>query len=666
MKYLLNLLNKNKDYLIVLILSFFLSFPYIMDICSGYLNYSSFDLQNFLLWDYTSLKNFLPFKDVFYPYGLFNYYKNYSIIFTILYFLVSPVLLTTIFFLFKRIFSHKSILYSSFVVFCLFIVFFVGFPTFARYGFLATSSLIFAYVFYSTENKETRILIVFGAFLGITFSLIVDQGIYVILVFAFLFTLSKVIFKKQNLFSSKFLLITIKEILLVFVGFIAGIVPLLLFLLYNNSLYEFYDYLKEIGEIVVVAKTPFFAFIDSPANVFTVTIVYFAVFYNFLKLFFLKRRITLSTFFQIALIFDILLLEQKSIIRSIDRQIVFISLMLLMLLVHEIVNYFKSKIVNKKIIYILLILAVAVLYGFNVDSQTINLPHLSKNFNHLLSNKCYENNLKFFLEKNSSYMEIIKVIKRQQNFNGKIFSFPTGDSTFYVLVNQKPPFYNSIFGGASYEMQNTAIEYIRENKIEYVTLNTGKSSLQDGVPDYIRQSLLFKYILNNYYPFKSIGNHLILKKEKDNDFFASNILKQAKDYGSYLLDVYLYKIPFSEGLYKYKYLEKNNKLITESTDIDIINIFLKKRIFYSDNKVIVMIPNANNKSPDLNFIKFQLENEDNTVVYYNSCKANTQCIINLSKAPLFYKKRIITKIILDKGFEGKIKIFDLEKPGNLW
>lgn len=656
MRYFLNILKKNKDYLIVFFVFFFLSSPYVIDICSGYLNHYNFDLQEFLLWHYTSINNLLSYKDIFYPYGLFNYFKNYNLAFTFIYYLTAPLLFTFIFFLFKKIFKDKLFLYFSFIFFYLFILITVGFQAFARYGLFVIISLFFSYIFYSNKKVKSPTLIACGIVLGLFFSLINDQGVYLLLSFIFLFALNKFIQVKK---------ITIREFIFVACGFFIGIIPLVLFLFNIDNFYVFFSYFKDVKEITAVAKTPFFSFITSPANIFNIVILYFAIFYNFLKLFFFKQKFTLSSFLQMSLIFSVLVMEQKSIIRSIDRQIVFVSLILLMFLVHEIINYFNNKIVNKRIIYALLISVVIILYSFNVKNQIISFSHLSKNFNLLLNNKCYENNLKFFLEKNPSYTEIISLIKKQPNFNGKIFSFPTGDSAFYVLLNQKPPFYNAIFEGASYTKQNSVIQYIQDNEIEYVTLNTSKSSLQDGVPDYTRQSLLFKYILNNYYPFTVIGNHIILKKES-RDFFASEILNQTKDYDNYLLDVYLYKIPFSEGLYKYKYLEKNNKLITESTDIDTINVFLKKRIFYSDNKAIVMIPSANNKSSDLNFIKFQSGNGDNTTVYYNTCKANAQCIINLSKIPLFYKKRMITEIILNRTFEGKIKIFDLNNPGNLW
>lgn len=667
MKYLLESFSRNKNLLIVFIAFFFLSFPFVIDICSGYLNYYNFDLQEFLLWHYASSKSVAPYIDIFYPYGLLNYFRSYNLVYAFLYYLISPALFTIAFYLFKKNFKDKFALYFSIVIFYIFILRLVGFQTFSRYGLLVIFSLLFSYTLYSNKKIKINTLLPFGIFLGLFFSFVNDQGIYLILSFTFLFLFNKFLhIKKLHFLPVNFFVETIKEILYVVLGFFIGIIPLFLFLLYHGNFYGFFDYFKDVREIAVVAKTPFFSFIDSPANIFTIPILYFAIFYNFVKIFFFKHKLTLSSFFQISLIFNILIMEQKSIIRSIDQQITFISLILLMSLIYELVNFLKSRSTSRRVIYVCFILLAIILYNFSLNNKVIDYSYLSKNFKLLISNTCFDNNLKFFSTNNTSYVKIINLIKTQQNFNGKIFSFPTGDSAFYILLNQKPPYYNAIFEGASYDKQNSSIEYIQDNKIEYVTLNTSASSLQDSVPDYIRQSFLFKYVLNNYYPFAVIDNHIILKKEKNSDVFTSIVLKQVKDYRNYLLDIYLYKIPYSEGLYKYSYLKNNNKLIVESDDIDAINFFLKRNTFYSTTKVLVLIPSVNYKLSSLSFVKFQIENGDSTTIHYNTCKKNTECIINISKFPLFYKKRIVTKIILDKGFKGKIKIFDLKDPGDLW
>ena len=338
---------------------------------------------------------------------------------------------------------------------------------------------------------------------------------------------------------------------------------------------------------------------------------------------------------------------------------------LLMFIAYELTNMLINKNQNRKIIYIIIITVATLVYGFNVERPINNFSYLFNSYELLTRNRCFDNNLKFFSTNNPSYAKIINLLRKQKGFNNKVFSFSTGDSAFYVLLNQKPPYYNAIFEGASYGNQNLAIKYMRDNEIEYVTLNTSKLSVQDTVPDYIRQGFLFKYILNNYQPFAVIGDHIILKKAQNNDFFASKILEQVEDYKNYLLDVYLYKIPHSEGLYKYNYLKNNNKIIIEGS-IDKINSFLKKNNLSSSSKIIVLNSSTVNKSGSLIFIEFETKNGNSTTVYFNPCNKNEVCIINLSRIPFFYKERLVEKIIADKEYKGEIRIFDLKNSGNLW
>lgn len=657
MKHSLRFLGKNKDLFVLFILSFFLSAPFAVDICSGYLNYYNLDLEEFLLWNYTSLNNLFPYRDMFYPYGLFGYFKNYNALLAFLYFLVSPILLTVAFFLFKKIIKEKLVLYSSFIILYLFVFKLIGFQTFSRYGILALISLLFSYIFYSSVKIRGKTLFFLGAILALFFSFITDIGIYLILSFIFIYAFNAGFKAKRKYFA--------KDALRVGLGFLIGIIPLFLFLIYHRSVYQFFDYFKDVGQIVLVAKTPFFTFINSPANIFTIPILSFAIFLRFLKVFFFKSKLTLSSYFQIILIFDILVLEYKSIIRSIDGQIAFISLLLLMFLVYEIVSFLIKKDRNRRVIYISFVAIVTIIYGISIEKPIVKFSHLSENISHLASSTCFENNLKVFSANNPYYIEIINLLKKQPNFNGKVFSFPTGDSAFYALLNQSPPRYNAIFEGASIDKQRKTIRYIQDNKIEYITLNMNKSAIQDGVPDYIRQSALFRYILDNYHPYKLIGDHLVLKKENNSDFFASALLNKTEDYKKYLLDVYLYKIPYSEGFYKYVFLIENNKLLNNS-NVGKNNTTLKELHFNSDNKVVVLIPSVDHEPNYLNFVKFQTEDGDSTTVFYNSCKKNSQCIINLSKLPLFYKSRVTTSITLDKDFRGKIQFFELKNPGSLW
>ena len=88
--------------------------------------------------------------------------------------------------------------------------------------------------------------------------------------------------------------------------------------------------------------------------------------------------------------------------------------------------------------------------------------------------------------------------------------------------------------------------------------------------------------------------------------------------------------------------------------------------FYSGDKILVLIPEYDDKSKSLSYVKLQTQDGNVATIYYNQCEKYGACIIDLSKIPLFYKERLITKIISDIKYKGKITIFDLKNPGNLW
>lgn len=665
MKKIFNHLKLYKDLIFIFLISVFLSLPYIVDICSGYLNYYKFDLQIFLLWDYASVNHLFPYRDFFYPYGLLNYFKSYNFLYSFVYFLISPTLFSIAYFIFKKVFKDKLMLYFSFFTFYIFVSTVIGFQTFSRYGIFILLSLIITYLFYSRKIISNNVFFCLGIILGMVFALINDLGLYLIIIFIFSYIFIRIIyFMKFYSLSKQYFKIIFKELRYVFLGGLVIISPFFLIIIFSGNLNTYFEYFLDVKDIVLVAETPFFSFINSPANIFTISIIYLAIFYIFLKLFIFKNKVSFSIFFQITLIFDILILEQKSIIRSIDTQITFVSLMILMFLVYDLINLLKTNKLNYRLIYVFFISILIILCGFYVIKKPADFSSVTKSLNLLVANKCFDYNLKYFLLKNPSYTTIVNSLKSRKDFNGNIYSFPSGDSALYILLKQKPPYHNAIFEGSSFSEQGLTIKYIQENKIQFINLNIGKSAIQDGVPDYIRQNRLFKYILNNYYPINLINDHLILKKNNKTDFFKSNILKDAKDYNAYLLNYYIYKIPYSEGLYKYKNLKENGRLLIKTNTIDNVDNFFKKNKINSKDKVIVISSNLNSKSWDLSTLKITTDNGFSTTIIFNTCTKNAKCVINLANIPLFYKNRIITKI--NKSFKGNIEIFEINNKSNLW
>jgi hypothetical protein len=280
-----------------------------------------------------------------------------------------------------------------------------------------------------------------------------------------------------------------------------------------------------------------------------------------------------------------------------------------------------------------------------------NISEIVRNIKMSVSGNCYKNNINAFLSKNPAYISIVNKVKIEPDFNGKVFSFPPGDSIFYALFNQIPPFYNSFDSGASLRAQNEAIKYIEKNNIRYVIFNfVPTDNIVEGVPSYIRQSTEFKYILNNFYPLEIVSDHLILIKKDNSDFLKSPLLEKIQQYRASLLNVYLYMIPYSEGLYKYQ----------------TVNDYLKTNNISSRNKVIVLIPSVSSRNGTLNYLKITSGDGMESTIYFNSCKKEMPCIINLANIPLFYKDRNIAGIQLDGVFKGELRVIELKNFGDLW
>lgn len=612
-----------------------MSGQYIADICSGYLSYKGFDLHEFLLWNYTAASGLFPYRDIFYPYGLFTYFRNSHLIFFVLNFLIAPLLFTSMFYVFKKIFRDAFLLLLSMSVFYFFVIRIVGIETFSRYGVFVVSTLVFVNIIYKKKIEKSK-LFWSGIFLGLAIFIFPDVGFYTVAAFLMILLAKQLMVKAAR---KRF----IGELKLILGGLVISILPSVSFLIYKNGVTLFLDYYMEVSSITQVAKTPFFAFIDSPSNIFTLSILFSSIFFVLYVFVFRRKKIGLPNLFQIALIIDILILEQKSIIRSIDLSITFVSLLLLMLVAYELVG--------KKIIYSLLIISITSVFAFTVPNRDFSLEKVVKSTSLALSNKCFDSNYQTFLSKNSSYKKVENFLRQRKDFNSRVFSFPRGDSIFYIIFNQKPPFYNASAEGPSVAEQNSTIDYIKENRINYVILNTNTELAVDGVPDFIRHPILFEYILNNYHPIFSTRKHIVLVWDKNRDFFTSEVWSDNREYLDYLLNIKLRKIPYSEGFYKHDNIIKN-KLSTKSRS--------------SKGKVIVLVSDRDYDSNSQNTLTIRTKDNLETKISLDSCGKTDKCVINLSRIPLFYKNREIAKIDKDKNFLGSIEIYEIDEKESLF
>lgn len=603
-----------------------LSFGNLANFCKFFIPLG-FDNQILLTWQYSAVIGQFPYKDIFYPYGLLSFYKDSNIIFSLIYYFLTPILFTFLYFLFNKIYNQKYFSLLSALLLFLFVSNFTGFDSFGRYGTFIVFSCFVAYSFFFLKNKILNIAIfALGTVCGLIFTLYNDQGLYAGALFTVFLIIDGILSKK---FKSIILLpiYALKKLLIFIFGFIISTVPFLIILIKNNSLHEFIYSFMDVVDLEKLAKTPYFHGFLTFDILFTLAMLIFTLTFICYKT--LKRdKLNFANYLQISLFLSLIILEQKSIIRHNEAQFSFVALLLLLLLVYEFFGKFKIKeqIGNKifKLSAAILFILLSVNFYYSLNYLDVSL-------------RC---NLRFKIQ-DKQFTEVKSQLTKDPSFKGNIFSFPA-DEIFYVIFNQKPPYYPSSFEASSSKAQDTLINYMINNKVNYVIYNYKNIAVQDAVPNIIRSPILNKYILNNFSATKKIGNYLIFKKEENTDFMENNIIEDLPTFKNSLLEVDLRNIPESEGIYKIDQLENNNFIRIFKGSIRELNNFLSDQNSTSENIFLVL-----NSKYDVKKTSIIITTEEGYITKINFA-CGSMCIINLNKIPLFYKNRTLSSIELDE------------------
>lgn len=611
----------------------------------------NFDFQALLTWDYSAYLGVIPYKEIFYPYGILSYFKDQNVLIHVLFFLITPVLLTALFIIFKKIWERSIYAYLHLLLVYIFVIRLVGQDGFDRYGIFTVFPLIIGLILYSKKTLTKNLSFIFGVITGYIFSLMSDQGIYIFVGFTVNLYLYPIIVGKQlekdigKYYKSAFL-----QFVVYLIGIIVGIIPLFVYLFKNGVISDFFNFFIKLSDISLYAKTPFPPYSDTPENIFTFAILIIAIFYLSFRLMF-KKKVTLNNYLQLNLCFIIIFLEQKSLIRSIDSVITFPSFILFILLLKDLKD--KLKVNKKNISYLVLIFITIMLLSLSKNYKNIyKINYLDQN------DLCIEMNLNKLFKNDSEYIQVKNLIKEKLGYEGKIFSYPS-DPIFYLLFEQVPPYYSNNYDSSAIYAQKKQIEYIEKNNIQFVIYDQKIDSVQDGVPNYIRTPYEMRYIFSNFYIENKIGKFLILRKSLSPiDLFESKILNRNMSFKNYVSNVDLRSIPLSEGLYKAKSLYVNkNKRIVLSGSLSYFNNFLKNNSVSTSNKILKLTSKKYKTKTTIITMNIRTLDGNKSRIIFNKCKIGFACLINLHNIPLFYNERIIKEITLD-DFEGNIEVID--------
>lgn len=630
--------QKLKYYVLISIFLFIYYYEKILYSCEYYKELI-FDSQNFIVWDYAKSIGVVPFRDIFFPYGIFYYYKDQIQILTIVYFFLIVLFFCVMYSVIQYFWKSNFISLVFFILFFLFIEHITGVETFARYGLAVSGVLLFALYILKKKNIQGRVLFFSGICISFCFSFIPDQGLY--LLFAIpIITITHTIFLKDKI-KNKFLFFSCISFFY-FLGFALGLLPLAVYLLITEMPDFYMSHLYLLFNIADYAKAPYIPTLKSMNEIFILAVLISAFTYLVHLFLIAKKPARGLPVFAITLV--LIMFEQKSVMRSISTSLTFIAFLLLILLSSVLVNgkALKSRMEIMKVIVIFFLF-----YAFVFYFGLTPVYRLKNN-----EGKCaYAQNFSF-LKDQKNYMSVVSELKKDTNTIPKIYSFPN-DPIFYILFSQKPPYFLNIYDASSTHSQEKQINYIKNMDINYIIYNSLTYATQDGVPDVVRGSYLLRYILTNFTYYKTVDNFLIFKKSKLISDFAENT-----EVYKYFSSINLGFIPYSEGRYK-----KDNLPILSFTTIGNFNAKLLKKPF--DTKNMVILVSAKSKSGKTAKISLWSRNLASKISF-KECVHPDVCIINLERIPLFLNEKKLTRVTIEGGYEVLITAAKVRDENNFW
>lgn len=620
---------RNKLFYLLILFVGLLSLKLLFSIPTIFLD-SQFDGQNLIVWKYAASTKMLPYKEVFYPYGILNYFVNVNFTVTLINAFIFLLLLVGFLMCIVQVFKKSFYGYFVFSLFLGVILFVSGVSSFLRYGLAVLGALSLSLVLYNKKLNK-KIAFFYGLVSGVFAFLVTDQGVYLSLFFTLFFWIDRIFKQKRKFLSIQ----NVKSYLIFLLGVMLGLLPFALYYLHLNILNDFVVHFFRTPDISLYAKTPYFHSLKSNSGVFTVIVLFSSISYLSYA-FFQKKPITKSFYALFALTVVFFVIEQKGIIRYLGQQIIFLPVLMGFVLLFELFSkrilrlerafkYLSSVFVSGLLLYFIL----NPLPGY---SQKLVLDY------------------KFA---NVDYSQVVARIRTDKYSNGKLFSLPS-DPILYIVNKQKPPYFFTVYDGSPKYAQNMSINYIKQSNIKYVIYNSAITSIQDGVPDYLRAPNLFKYILNNFYPASKIGTFVILKLGSV-DFFDPKLSSKFADIQKYFLEVDLGSIPYSEGYYK-KNLFNGDLfvLVGNSSEMSIP----------SRNKFLLVYFKNDKKGNSI--ITIHTKDDLKTQIFFESCAADFPCVINLSNIPLFYKNRSISGITFDKNSINQLRITTHKDMSGFW
>lgn len=576
-------------------------------------NLSMFDDQAYIVWEHAASKGLLPFRDIYFPYGLMDFYRHTNLFWQLIYF-------SYLFFLYSFFYREiKKIIKDNFLTVFIFLStiaishLLAGADNFSRYGLFLVGTCYCVNLLIQKKISSKTIFII-GALTSLVFVLINDQGIYLIAIFLITLFVEALITRKDSL-KKKIFKFTRKSSFYIG-GLGLGIFPYLIYLYFNNSLADFFVYFKYLSISTLYAKTPFIASLKILQNSFVFVVLSVSIMFSAFRIV-EKSNFSRITIFQIYLIMATIILEFKNIIRLNYWQITFMGYLIFSVLMIDIL--LTSKRISKSKFQQLLIASFISLCLVFVGDEKMRYGFNNKEPNY------------------SAQAEALEFVNTELGYDGPIFSFPS-EPIFYKLNNQVTPYYFSVYEASPSFSQAKQIDFIIQNKIEYIVINSKSISTQDLVPDYIRSWILFRYIYSNFTPEYKVGNYIIAKKSRAG--FMNGLTRIGeKKYSRYLANIDLQNLPHVYG----------NYIIRDTKDISWVKSnYYNEKIINLDTKSSALLL----KSIDNNSISVKIKSSGGYSSTIVSKMCTEICAIDLKWIPMLYDSNNFIKLdFLSKNIE---------------
>lgn len=663
-----------REIFIVGIISFLASFLAMYPVCDTAFEFY-FDAQNFLTWQYASLQGFVPYKDIFYPYGIFLYYAGGHLLVWLALWGWTVLLLVAAFLLIRRL--GASFLLSLIFFFGLLAVLF-GLPVdlnhFNRYGpATIAAGWVSVWIF---EFSKTRMRWVWfgGVGTGIMFSLFFDQGLYV-LAAAFFVMLWNAWLQSGNV-RAKF--IHVLQMSLVFLsGWFVGVVPFGIYLWRHQAFGTFVLFTKTLFASARYAKM---AYLPMPLRlnvlVSPVLVGLTAIFLGYGIVFHTAKMKSRVVSALIGFFIVLFMAEYKNTIRPfIDNEFQMTAYFVVIGLVLAVRECLRTHRVAHSIIIFYCTLAVLA-YSAGISllppagevsnsiTRVVNMYRdigSAKQSPIAIWKACAAGMPSRLTEQvNPNIRAVIDWLKRQADFNGNIFSYPA-DPVFYILLHQKPPPFFNAYDGTPIEAQNANRQFLQDTDVRYIVYKDEAFDL-DFVPNVVRNNHLVAYMLTTYEPVSAFGQYTIFKRMGK---FVDSMKVLSNDQSwlyKTLTNIDLGSIPQTQGA-KINQWRDQIQLLTTGKSFRDITAYVTKENVSTDGIVLAV---SGTKKGAKEKIYFTSEDGLRSEVQFVGCSESQVCVIRLGALPHFFIHRRLVRVETDEPFDGIVRLLRVKNSSLFW